>query len=129
MIHYAILDPSGMPIQAGCSRRLPQGAVELPPGLTAERAVAMMWTGEDWQPRPTIFDPAAQDVDGRPRLIWTGLPAGTRCEVIDRTTGGALVSVEPDGTFDVLLGEAGPYRVEITPPPPWLPYWIEVDVA
>lgn len=129
MKHYAILDPSGVPIEAGSRRSLPQGAVELPPGLSAERAVTMMWTGEDWQPRPAISNPEVLDMGGQPRLIFTDLPAGSLCEVVDRETGAALVSAVMEGTFDVLLGDAGPYRVEITPPLPWLPYWMEVDVA
>lgn len=131
MKHFVFLGAEGVPYAAGCNRIVPEAAIELPPGISAEQAMNMMWTGEAWQARPQILDPTVSDDEGFPVLEFADLPDGAICEVIDRDTGGSLVHLEPDaeGNLMLTLGEAGPFRVEVTAPLPFMPYFLEVDVT
>lgn len=127
MIQFAEIDPDGYPIRTGSARSLPEGA--MPVKLSPERLVAMRLEGGLWIARPSL--PAALVEPGRKGTVVavSGLPAEAEVVVTDLETGDILTVESPvKGRVDLLLPDAGQYRVEATAPRPWLGWAIGVTV-
>jgi hypothetical protein len=115
---YAKMDDSGLyPVELQSIPR--EGWVALPAGTAAEVAVAMMLVEGAWVARPAIAAPTITRTDAGWAVAYTA-PDGAVCAVVDRDLGW-LANVEALGGYiEFLLGDAGPYQLEVTAPLPWL---------
>ena len=130
MIHFVVLDAEGLVTGAGSNRVLKAGAVALPDGVTAMAAMQMMrWDGL-LVPRPVLADPAVEPHEKTGlALRFADLPTGTVAEVDDVEAGYQMaVLTEIKGAIEIELPDHGLYRIEVTPPRPWLPLAMTLQV-
>lgn len=129
MIQYSWADAEGFVVRAGSGFTLPDGAIELPEGLTAMASVHHMLVGGAFVPRPVLPNPVINRLDAGVLVQFTDLPTGTMAEVIDAAIGCTLGS-EPEakGAILIELPEPGLYLIEVTPPRPFLPLSVKIEV-
>lgn len=130
MIHFAVFDAEGLVIGAGSNRVLKAGAVALPDGVTAMAAMQMMLRDGLLVPRPVLTGPTVEPYDKTGlALRFAGLPAGTVASVVDTLAGYQMAELaETGGLIGIELPDTGLYRIEVTPPRPWLPLAMKIEV-
>lgn len=125
MIQFAFLDTENLVIAAGSNTLIPGGAVALPGEVTAEVAMRMMLLDGQFVQRPTLTEPEL----GVRQARFTGLPLGTTAVIDDILTGYQMATLpEVNGVIEIELPDLGLYRIEVTPPRPWLPMTLQIEV-
>lgn len=129
MITYAFVDAAGYVTGAGSGPRLLDGAVELPAGVMPVASVDMQLVDGAFIPRPALAAPEVTVFETSGRAVrFTDLPAGTAAEIVDVDCGYSIASLpEAKGLIEIALPEPGRYRIEVTPPRPYLPLTIDLE--
>ncbi len=130
MISYAFVDADGYVTGAGSSLRLRSGALELPAGVTPMASIHMQLVDGVFVPRPTLPEPMVTELQAAGRAMqFADLPPDTAAEIID-VEGGYSIAILPEikGTIEIALPDPGRYRIEVTPPRPFLQMIIDIEV-
>jgi hypothetical protein len=124
MINFAFLDTSGRyPVRLGSKQYLPDGAVELPKGIAAEKAVKMQFVDDAWIARPQVGAPTITVETGGTKAMFSGLPDGASAQITDIETNAVLGSALAEGgMIELLFAEPAAYLVEVSVPLPWIPW-------
>ena len=130
MIFYAFVDAGGYVSGAGSGHVLPVSALELPKDISPIVSIGMMLVGGAFVPRPDLPDPVITQAERQGLTIqFSDLPESTVAEIIDAAIG-CLLGFEPEakGLIQIELPDAGRYEIMLTPPRPYLPRSLNVEV-
>lgn len=130
MIRYAFVDAAGYVTGAGSGPKLRDGAVELPEGVTPMASIGMRLVDGVFVPRPDLPDPVISQAEGQGLTIsFADLPPSTVAEIIDAEIGVSLgFEPEANGLIQIELPDPGRYEIILTPPRPYLPRSLNVEV-
>ena len=103
------------------------GWQRLPSGTSIERAVRMMWVGEEWVMRPCIDPPVTARADDGVVVTFGTLPEQTEVSVTDASSGEELARLTGPAV-EVELVDPGIYVIEVFAPLPWIPFDMRVTV-
>ena len=130
IVRYALLDPEGYPVRFGQAGSVPNGFTALPEGTSLQDAPLLHLVDGIWVYRPALTAPVIAPVPGTGvSITWTDLPALTQATVIDAQIGAELATLsEVLGQIHIILPDTGAYVIELTPPRPYLPMTVEIEV-
>ena len=130
MISYAWVDQDGHVVRAGSGLTLPDGAIELPEGLTAMASVHHMLMDGIFVARPGLAEPMVKQFEETGvTIIFDDLPPGTVVEVADTLIGQLMAQLpEVKGHVEIQLTDPGLYRIEALPPRPYQSLTLDIEV-
>ena len=130
MIRWAQADFDGYVTHAGSSHVMPVDTIALPDGLHPKAAPEHRWVDGAFERRPTLPEPTAETFAGTGvALQFADLPPDTAAEIIDVEDGYSIAILpEIKGTIEIALPDTGRYRIEVTPPRPFLQMIIDIEV-
>ncbi|MCJ1901218.1 hypothetical protein MR829_12625 [Paracoccus versutus] len=117
MIIWAITKENGCIVEAGVSKEMPEGAIELPANVLPEASGKLMRIEGEWIERPEFPVP----VIGNGSFFVGGVAEGTTAFVYDKETLALMgVAEMEEGSIDIELPDAGTYLIEVFVPEPFV---------
>lgn len=131
MISYAIVALDGYVKRAGVAPSLPDDATALPNGTDPQDILKMRLLDGQFVMRPSLAAPIITPVVPLGQsLLFSDLPTGTVAVVTDQS-GGYDFDPQPAvaGVIDITLVAPIRYVITLTPPRPYLPLEMDVDLS